>query len=508
MKSLTTVIIPIGLFGLVVTVATALGQEKSGAAGPTSATRQAPAGRPSATDRLEQTIVRRPLQPCRLTGVEGEARCGTYEVYEDRTTRSGRKIALNIVVLPAEGAPPAPDPLFILVGGPGQAATESAAGFARQFATLRRTRDLVLVDQRGTGQSNKLPCDIGQGSEAVKAILSGVIPAERVRACRTQLEKQADLKFYITPFAMDDVDEVRAWLGYRQINLYGGSYGTYAALVYLSRHPGTVRTVTSRAVFAPTLLNTLQYSQQALDRLFEDCAREEACRQAYPNLRADFRKVLDRLAQSPAKLPRKLPSGETAEIPITRADFAGAVRRMLYDAHAQRSVPAVVAKAQADDFSFLQEVGSQVLGLLGSLSLGLNLTINCAEGVSRYSPEEVAREGRETFLGDTLANGLSAACKEWPTGGLAVGPFSPVRSDVPVLILSGALDPVSSPAAGAEVARHLPNSLRVVMEGVAHSPFPPCAVGIMSRFVAAGSVRDLDTACVKELRRAPFIVPK
>src|SRR6185437_3812652 len=173
------------------------------------------------------------LTPCEVPGAnpqtKDKARCGTLEVFEDRDHKTGRKIALKIVVYPATGPDKVADPLFYIPGGPGSSATEDAPYVAQQMAKIREHRDLVFVDQRGTGGSNPLNCELYNANE-LQSYLGYFFPLDDVRKCLTQLEPKADLKLYITTIAMDDIDDVRAALGYERINLFGGSYGTRAAL--------------------------------------------------------------------------------------------------------------------------------------------------------------------------------------------------------------------------------------------------------------------------------------
>ncbi len=436
----------------------------------------------TATGAIALRRARLPLTHCRVPGLNEDVLCGTYEVYENRASKTGRKIPLNIVVIPALSPTPAPDPLFVLVGGPGQAATDSVAGQAERFAAIRRTRDIVLVDQRGTGRSNRLGCDFKDASTAVQAWVAGNIPIEIIKECREQLQKRADLSLYTTPIAMDDLDEVRAWLGYEKINLYGGSYGTRPALVYLKQHPEHVRTVTLRGVYA---MNPLYFAR-------------------------DTQQSLDRLEQSPAKIKMKDPwTGKTIEITITRDSFAGAIRRALYDSGTQRSIPWVVQRAMGGDFQPFENVARMTLDTLNSLSMGMGLSVNCVEGARTQVPfEDVEREAKGSLLGVALAKSLIGACGEWPRGKLPADYFEPVRSDVPVLILSGTIDPVTPPSWGDEVAKYLPNSLHLKMESIAHSPFPACAVNIMNEFVSTGSAKGLNTACIEKLRRPPFVIPR
>lgn len=179
------------------------------------------------------------LEDCRLDGVSVPARCGTLTVFEDRAAATGRTIDLEIVVLPAVSDNPEPDPLFFLAGGPGQAATDLAGPMLPLLSEVRRTRDLVFVDQRGTGGSGRMTCAFFESDAdeqtAGESLQIDALPLDDLRECLAEVETAADPRQYTTPVAMDDLDDVRAALGYETINLYGGSYGTRAGLIYLRR---------------------------------------------------------------------------------------------------------------------------------------------------------------------------------------------------------------------------------------------------------------------------------
>ena len=449
-----------------------------------------------------------PLRICQVPGLKEDVLCGTYEVYENRSKKTGRKIALNLVVLPALGLTPAPDPLFPLAGGPGQAATDGAANDAQRFAEIRRERDIVLVDQRGTGKSNRLTCQFDDFSDLLTTFMVGEIKDDVIKKCRAELELKADLRQYTTTNAVDDLDEVRAWLGYEHINLYGGSYGTRPAQIYLKRYPQRVRTVTLRAVTAIVSKNPLyapRDSQNALDRLFEDCAKGPSCQQAFPNLRQDFQTLLARLAATPVRVPSA--SARSGETLITADLFAGVVRRLLYDASTQRQLPLIIRNALANDFSTLGPIASQISSLANGLSLGMMLSVICAEDVSFIREGEIAREAQGKLGGEHFVRVVVNACRHWPHDKLPADYAKPLKGKAPVLLLSGTLDPVTPPVWADAIAKNLPNSLHVAMEGIAHGPFPACAQGLMAKFIAAGTVTGLDTSCVKELRRPPFIMP-
>src|SRR5262245_32071250 len=244
------------------------------------------------------------LETCALPGIE-RVRCGTFRVPENRAQPDKRSIDLNVVVLAAKNAQRAADALFILQGGPGQAATTLAEFYAETFAGLRDTRDIVLVDQRGTGASNPLVCRLGGSKADPGGYLGDIFPVNRVRACRAELERGADLTQYTTPIAMDDLEEVRAALGYERVDLYGTSYGTRAVLVYLRAHPERVRSMILKGVVPMSVIVPLPFaedSQRALDLLLEDCAADATCAAAYPRPRAEFASIVDGLRRAPRRV--------------------------------------------------------------------------------------------------------------------------------------------------------------------------------------------------------------
>src|SRR5215213_2175161 len=243
------------------------------------------------------------LKDCEIQGV-GKAKCGTLEVHENRAAKKGRMISLNILVVPATGEKREPDPLVYFAGGPGSAATEDALGIAGAFANIREHRDLLFVDQRGTGKSHPLNCDFYNPAD-LQSYLGYFFPLEDVRKCRPQLEANADLKLYTTTIAMDDMDEVRAALGYEQINLFGGSYGTRAALTYLKRYPKRVRTAILQGVSPANSYLPSDFplgNERALQGVIAECAADEDCHKAFPNLKEEAQSLLAQLIKGPVEV--------------------------------------------------------------------------------------------------------------------------------------------------------------------------------------------------------------
>jgi len=452
------------------------------------------------------------LTDCDVQGVPGKQKCGTLEVYENRATKTGRKISLNIVVYPATGPDRQPDPLFYFAGGPGSAATEDAPGFVPAFAKIREHRDLVFVDQRGTGRSHPLDCPFYNPAD-LQSYLGYFFPLEEVRKCRAELETKADLKLYTTTIAMDDIDEVRAALGYERINLFGGSYGTRAALTYLKRYPPHVRTATLQGV-SPTdqyLPGDFPVSnERALEGILAECAADEACNKAFPNLKSEAKAVLAQLIKGPVEVEVEKPnSKERVKVKLSRDLAAEAIRYMLYSPVPASRVPLLLHRAAEGNF---EPLANQALFyrrvLVGTGSNGMYLSITCAEDLPGIKPGEGERLGANTFLGDYRLRQQREACALWPRAQVERNYTAPVRVDVPVLILTGEWDPVTPPANGDRIAKNLPNSLHIVVPHGAHGlgglEGIDCVLGLTTGFVEQGTTRGLDTSCVKNIRRKGF----
>jgi pimeloyl-ACP methyl ester carboxylesterase len=452
------------------------------------------------------------LAPCEVKGL-GQARCGKIEVFEDRAARAGRKIALNVVVIPATSGHALPDPLVFLHGGPGAAATGSAAGMAAGFAKLRGDRDILLVDQRGTGGSNPLDCDLFGPAGELEPLMGDFLPLAPLRACRRELEKKADLTKYTTDVFADDLEEVRQVLGYGPLDLFGVSYGTRAAQSMLRRHPASVRIAILAGVVGPADYLPLAFArdaQRAIDGVFDECAREASCHAAFPELRGDLATALARLERAPAVADVMHPkTGAPARVPVSRDLFAETVRYMLYSPPTVSFVPVVVHAAAGGDFgpAAEQALFSRAQIVNGG-STGLYLSITCAEDVPWIDPRAAESAAQGTFLGDYRYRQQRAACAEWPRAKVPADWNALVRSEVPTLLVSGQLDPATPPAQAATVAAGLAGARQVVIPHGAHEwdglIGDECVYDLMIETVRLGAVRQLDTSCVDKIQRPAF----
>jgi len=449
------------------------------------------------------------LTPCARPDLPPEAQCAAVEVFEDREAAAGRRIPLAVVVLPATGSPAAADAVFFISGGPGQAATRSVAEVAEEHKATRVFRDIVFVDQRGTGGSNALPC-VPFPATDIRLYLGEPGP-EEVRRCRDTLSAKADLRLYSTEMAALDLEDVRRALGYERVTLDAGSYGTKVALRYLSRFPRRVRAAVLRAVNPPGFRIPLPFAaagQAALDRLIADCGRDGACRAAFPDLRGDLAKALARLDTGPVPVNVTNPgTGKVEAATLDRRTFVARLHLLLFASRLANRIPLLLHTAALGDFSPFADLAAAFgKAIADQIDWGMQLSVLCTEDLPLISREEAELEARGTFLGPGLVFDAQAQCAAWPRGTLPRGHGEPVRSDVPVLLISGGLDP-ATPARYAEAAaRTLSRSRHVVIPSGSHMDGGACVNAIASAFIAAGAADALDTSCVQDIRRPEWVL--
>ncbi len=448
------------------------------------------------------------LHPCASTEGPVDAYCGGLDVWENRDTRAGRRITLNLVVLPSVSADVRPDPVFFLAGGPGQGAAQLAQQIQVLFRRVQRNRDIVLVDQRGTGRSNPLDCK-SSGETLADLTESDDAQIAKLKTCLAGLK--GDVRLYTTNIAMDDLDDVRAHLGYDRVNLYGGSYGTRAALVYLRRHGAHVRSIVLDGV-APMDMRLPLYAardaQRSLDALLRDCEGDAACRAAFPGLSARVRTLVARLDAEPVRQRVVHPrTGASEETVVTGRLVASILFGALYSPLTSSIVPSLVSQAERHDFQGLLALAFAGETTTDNMSLGMQLSVICSEDAGRYTPADLARETSGSVFGAHLMVGQVKACEFWPRGEVSADYYAPVVSDVPALVLSGDLDPVTPPTWGAEVVRHLRNGVHYTAAATGHGVVATaCGSRLVSDFIERGRADGLDAGCLSTLRRPGFFL--
>lgn len=456
------------------------------------------------------------MAPCRVDGLPHEVLCGSLERPLDPARADGPRFQLHYVVVPALARRKLPDPVFLLAGGPGQSAVSLAAQVMPVFARLNNRRDIVFVDQRGTGRSAPLDCD--DPREA--ALADAADPAkqlQRLAACRDKLQqlpyvkREADLGLFTTTLAMQDLDAVRQAIGAERINLVGASYGTRAALEYQRQFPSSVRRSVLDGVAPPDMVLPVSAgadAQAALDALFAACAAEPACTRQWPTLRAQWDGLL-------ASLPRVVTvndplSGRPESFTLSRDLLLGAVRAPLYVPTLGAALPAAIAAAADGRFEPLAALAG-VLSRRGGprLFTGMHFAVICAEDAPRMAG---AASAPARDFGNGLAPLYAQACAGWPRGALPEAFYRIGAAATPVLLLAGGIDPATPPRHAKRVADALGAKARLVtVPNAGHGLLGSgCVPDLLFRFIDAADEAQalaLDTACITGIPRPPAFVP-
>jgi pimeloyl-ACP methyl ester carboxylesterase len=434
--------------------------------------------------------------------------CGSLSVLEYRDDPHGRRINLKLALLPAKTTPVEPDPIFFLAGGPGTPATEQWLNAGTVFPGLNDHRDIVLIDQRGTGGSHRI-------EYPAFPVLTGLSAAEAAQAMQawqtTALAGlEADPRYYTTAIAMDDVDEVRVALGYDRVNLYGNSYGATAAQVYLRRHESHVRAV---VLDAGSLLDVNMVerfapnAQHALDLVLARCEADPPCSATYPSARQQVTELIARLRQHPITIHHTDGSPDSVLTPwLAEAALQSQLVELTTRGRLPGSIKTVSDLVRSAEDN--QVTAAVTLENTPAPDLMMRWSILCTEFWARQTVAGVSEYARGTLFDEWALDGAfqhEAVCAVVPPGIADPAEGSPVRSEVPVLLLNGEADPQDPPANVADAPQDLPNSLSVVVPGAAHTVgHLGCLPRVVLDFIERGSAEGLDTTCVKDFQPPSF----
>ncbi len=443
-----------------------------------------------------------PLTDCRLPDLDEAVRCGAIQVPENPDNPDGRKITIAFAVLPATRGAALPDPIVPLYGGPGEQVIGEAGYIAGQFAALRGQRDIVLVDQRGTGRSSALRCRLFDPA-APAVNLQHFLPPKAVEACANELGVGADLTQYTYLNFAHDLEAVRKALGYSQFNLNAGSYGTRAAQVFMRAYPNSVRTALLNGAVPidfVTPLTMARASQEAFEATFAACEDDSACRNAYPEVRREFDEVLARLDSGDVRVD--VPG--TAAATVARGRAGEWLRARVYRPRTGAELPWLVHRAHEGDWSaIIDGILAQAREVDNAYSLGLWLSITCSEDVAFLREKDIAAATAGTYLGDYRVRQQQEACRHWPRATLPADYREPVRSDIPTMFVSGDMDAATPLWFTAHMARGFPNRVEVVMRGQGHTEWNDCVARLNRQFVESGTAKAIDPAC-PAMPRPPF----
>lgn len=454
-----------------------------------------------------------PLEDCRLESNVArnsiKARCGWFEVAEDRSVADGKRIRLHVAVMPALRKDALPDPLLIISGGPGQAASDFYLSSAAAFERIRADRDIVVVDQRGTGKSNRLDCKLPDEFETAR--FDSELLKTYTRDCLAALA--GDPRFYGTSVAVQDLDDVRAALGYSQINLYGISYGTRVAQHYLRRYPQKARAavldgvVPVEVVLGPDIAIA---AQRALDAILDRCAAQLECQQAFPKIRNDLAQLSTRLTEK--SIPIAIPDPRTAAntpIAFEYMHLAVALRLHSYSDDTAALLPFLIHEAAQGR---PQSMAAQALLVSRSLSEqmanGMHNAVVCTEDTPFMSRDALDYNAIDaSYLRRIFVESLQAMCSVWPRGAIDEDFHAPLHSDVPTLILSGENDPVTPASYGEQAIKGFSRGRHLIFPGQGHGQFgSACGASLIRRFIEGGSSQELNADCLSRVASAPFFV--
>jgi pimeloyl-ACP methyl ester carboxylesterase len=453
------------------------------------------------------------LEDCRISvgaGTPGiAARCGTLRRPLSPDDPSLGDIGLKVAVVPALSLKPASDPFVPIAGGPGQSSIHFYAGWSAAFERVRLHRDIVLLDQRGTGESAALTCDVDE--DLVEGKYSAEQTVQLTEQCLALLPH--DPRYFTTSVAARDLEALRLALGYGPLNVYGISYGTRVAQHYARRYPDSTRSVILDGVVPPQLPlgpDIATESQRAIDSVFARCVETPACNDRFPDLRDDFALLLGALAEEPVTVSLQHPVTAKRELIEFSADhFAAAIRLLLYNPRTVALLPLLISDAADGNFAPLAAQFHMVVESLSeSLSIGMHNAVMCTEDAPFIDWSSVDQSAiNASYMGPVQLEAIRAMCSVWPQGVLDDGLRDPLATDKPVLLLSGGADPITPPYFAALAAVEMQNQWQIVGENQGHGL---AAVGCMPRviaeFVGAATLADVATDCVQDAFVMPFFV--
>ena len=450
------------------------------------------------------------FEPCSLTqGSESvSAFCSTLEVPEDHSKPEGRKITLAISWLPAKKEAE-PDPIFMLAGGPGQGARQGFIGTASAFEEARNNRHIILLDQRGTGDSSPLKCEDSKGNSAVVESddYSSEAAADFARKCAATFAGKVDVRQFSTADAIIDLDLARQAIGAAKINLVGISYGTRVAQQFAKKFPNNTRTVTIDGIAPMDLVLGQDHAknlENSLDLQFARCGKDKACVQKMGNPRAQLNQLLNTLSKGPIPVRyRDAITGEWQEGQFTTGHIAMLTRMLAYAPQAAALLPLQFSEANKGNVDSLMALSEMVnRDISGMIMHGMQLSVMCGEDVDDLVIDPA---DQNRLLGTGLVEVMQAQCAVWPHKKRPDDFRKPLSSNVPVLILSGEFDPVTPPRYGDDVAKHLPNSKHIIVKGSGHNVLPVgCMPKLFAKFLDSADAKNLDISCIEKLTYAPM----
>lgn len=445
-------------------------------------------------------------QGCYVDGVTDRLRCGFITVPENPNLPQGKQIQVHYVILSAVKNVNPSEALLAIAGGPGQSAIDNAAGFDAMLNKVRQQRDILLIDQRGTGKSNGLNCDaMPQSPFAINE--DNLDNLAEAKKCREQLA-DTDVSQYGSLNAIEDFEAIRQYLGYKKLHLYGISYGTRMAQLYMRRYPEHLATVTLDGI-VPMQQSALEIGsaiERGFELLFKDCQATPSCHAQYPELKAEFEQVAATLAKAPIIEQVHHPvTGEKTQLTLTRAKFYGAIRMALYQTNVRALIPHAIHQAARGNVQPLLGLFALTTDNAG-IAIGMHASVVCGEDMPRISAT-MREQAKTSYMGKTMLESLEASCAVWQMPAVDASFSAPIASKIPTLLLSGKLDPATPPSWGELAMEKLTNAKHFVAPYATHGvAYQSCANNLIAELVRTGSVDTLDGTCLqKDVRRSFYL---
>lgn len=446
------------------------------------------------------------LKSCFVEGVRSQLACGKLTVPENWASPSDKTLDVNVIVVKAIASSSKPDPLFLLMGGPGQAASELVSGLIRIFSDVHQTRDLVFIDQRGTGLSSPLICDEEDGN--IYQDLTSDFDSSDIQKCLNSFN--VDLSQYNTNSAILDFEAVRVALGYEKINLYGISYGSRASMIYMRDKPQAIRSVVLDGVVPPQVaVGPLGgHAARAFDILIDQCEKHVDCKGQYSTLLSDYQKIRTQLEIAPIRTMIDHPvSDKKIALNIDSQKFIGTLHSQLYSVGRRELIPFIISEFAKGNYKPFVGLMSQNEDTTSKIYVGLNFNIVCNEDVPRATQEQLANDRTNSFSGRHSFEGLKDVCKQWPKFEAPINFANEIKSNIPTMLLSGELDPVTPPAWGDIAAKGLSNHTHYIAQNAGHGLVTQtCAGSMISDFIDSLNFDDVDSSCLDKQPLPGFLL--
>ncbi len=443
------------------------------------------------------------------SAIEIDAECATLQRLENPDDENSRLIDLSVIKLPSSASEPEPDAFTLIQGGPGGSSIDMAISYRQALDFIRSKRDIIVVDQRGTGRSNKLSCP--QPEETPTISFDRAQTQALTQECLSELSGH-DLRYYTTSVAVQDLEAVRQAAGYEQLTVYGVSYGTRVAQHYLRRFPERTRAIIIDGVVDIGLnlagAEIARRSQDAFDAMTARCEQTASCKRQFGDIDQKFKELRAQLADQPVDVELPHPStGNLVAHTVSEVDLLAVVRFLPYATETTALLPMIIARAYDGDYIPLAAQGiSTVESLSDEFATGMHNSVVCAEDAPFVKPG-AASDTANTYFGSDMIDAIATTCETWPRGAIDDDFTQAFDSDKPVLILSGETDPITPPENGQRAAEMFSNSKHLIVPSHGHGVLARgCVPYLLRDFIENADLESLKTDCIERERAMPFFI--